>query len=114
MDTDGSHANALPRLALRIAIAIVVLVLFAVVSRAISAHRAVSRAEAFCAAAPPGTSARDVTIRALDQSVQVRTDVEPGALVVRFEAWGLSSAVGECRLTLQGDHVSGARVVRVD
>ena len=70
-------------------------------------------AEDFCAATPAGTPARDVTIRALDRQVQVRTDIEPGALVVRFEAWGLSRAAGECRMTLQGDYVASTRLVRL-
>jgi hypothetical protein len=101
-------------IALGTTIAVVALALVALVVRSVAAHRAYARAEAFCAATPPGTPAREVTIRALDQSVQVRTDIEPGALVVRFEAWGLSSAVGECRMTLAADRIVGNRVVRVD
>src|SRR5688572_5878892 len=108
---DNGHGNAGRRLALPIALAVVGLLLIAVVTRAISARRAYARAEAFCAAAA-GATARDVTIRALDQSVQVRTDIEPGALVVRFPAWGPVSAVGECRMTLEGDRVVASRVVR--
>ena len=102
------------RIALRMTIAALALALAFAITLWISAHRAYDRAEAFCAATPPGTTARDVTIRALDQSVQVRTDIEPGALVVRFEAWGPATAVGECRMTLEGDHVTAARIVRVD
>jgi hypothetical protein len=109
----GIGVKAKRHIALWTTVAVMALLLVALVVRSVSAHRAYARAEGFCAATPPGTSARDVTIRALDQSVQVRTDIEPGALVVRFEAWGLSSAVGECRLTLQGDNVSAARVERL-
>ena len=101
------------RIALQATIGAVVLLVAFAITMKVSAHKAYSRADAFCAAAPPGTPARDVTIRALDQSVQVRTDIEPGALVVRFEAWGPSDAVGECHLALQGDYVSAARVVHL-
>ena len=110
---DNGHGNAGRRLALPIALAVVGLLLIAVVTRAIAARRAYARAEAFCAAAA-GATARDVTIRALDQSVQVRTDIEPGALVVRFTAWGFAPAAGECRMTVEADRVVAARVVRVD
>jgi hypothetical protein len=101
------------RVALQATIGIIVLLVAFGITLKLSARKAYARADAFCAAAPPGTPARDVTIHALDQSVQVRTDLEPGALVVRFEAWGPSSAVGECHLALQGDYVNAARVERL-
>jgi hypothetical protein len=101
------------RIALWAALGVMAL-LAVVVTRWVSVHRAYARAEAFCAAAPPGTSTRDVTIRALDRSVQVRTDIEPGALVVRFPAWGFAAAAGECRMTVAADRVVAARIVRVD
>jgi hypothetical protein len=100
------------RVGLRVAIAVVALLLVVAVATWLSARRAYARAEAFCAGSPAGTPARDATIRALDQGVQVRTDIEPGSLVVRFEAWGPSRAVGECRMGLDGDHVATTRVVR--
>ncbi len=102
------------RVALWMTLGVLGLLVVVAIAMAISAHRAYARAEAFCAAAPPGTSARDLTIRALDQSVQVRTDIEPGALVVRFEAWGFAPAVGECRATVEADRVVATRVVRND
>jgi hypothetical protein len=101
------------RVALRVAIGTVAMLLVAAITLYVSARRAHARAEAFCAASPPGTPAREVTIHALDQHVQVRTDIEPGALVVRFEAWGYAKAAGECHLLLQGDYVSGSRVERL-
>ena len=110
----GIDANPSLRIALRLAIAVVALLVVGGISMAVSTHRAYGRAETFCAATPPGTTERDLTIHALDESVQVRTDIEPGALVVRFEAWGLSSAVGECRATVVDGVVTGARVVRVE
>ena len=96
------------------AIAVVALLAVVAATRWVSVHRAYARAEAFCAAAPPGTSTRDLTIRALDQSVQVRTDIEPGALVVRFPAWGFATVAGECRMSVAADRVASARVVRID
>jgi hypothetical protein len=113
LDPTDAGTRAWPRKVLWSAITIGGLLLVAVVGQWISAHRAYARAEAFCAATPGGTAARDVTIRALDQAVQVRTDVEPGALVVRFEAWGPSDAVGECRMTVMDGYVSATRVVRL-
>jgi hypothetical protein len=111
--TDDGMVTLL-RIALRMTIAVFALLVVVAVSMAISAHRAYGRAEDFCAAIPPGTSTRDLTIKALDQSVQVRTDIEPGALVVRFTAWGFAPASGECRATVVDDHVTATRVVRVD
>jgi hypothetical protein len=102
------------RIALWATVSVVALLLVAIVARSVSAHRAYARAEAFCAAAPPGTSTRDVTIRALDQSVQVRTDIAPGALVVRFPAWGFATVAGECRMTVASDRIVDTRVVRVE
>jgi hypothetical protein len=107
-------AIATLRVALWLALGVLALLVVAAVAMAISANRAWGRAEAFCAATPTGTTARDVTIRALDQSVQVRTDIEPGALVVRFTAWGFAPAAGECRMELDGDRIVATRVVRVD
>jgi len=101
------------RMALQATVVVAVLLVAFGITLKLSARKAYARADAFCAAAGPGTPARDVTIHALDQSVQVRTDIEPGALVVRFEAWGPSDAVGECHLALQGDYVSAARVERL-
>lgn len=114
MDKAEDGGIAWPRVALRMTIVVVALLLVAGIALGISAHRAYGRAEAFCAAMPPGTTTRDVTIRALDQSVQVRTDIEPGALVVRFEAWGPLPRFGECRMTVDADRVAATRVVRVD
>jgi hypothetical protein len=106
--------SALLRVALRMTLVVIALLVVLAVTMAISAHRADARAEAFCAATPVGSAARDVTIRALDQSVQVRTDIEPGALVVRFPAWGFAMWAGECRMTVAADRIVAARVVRVD
>lgn len=114
MDNDENRLNPGLRVALCVAVGILALLVVAAIVRTISAHRAYARAEAFCAATPPGTSERDLTIQALDQSVQVRTDIEPGALVVRFEAWGLSSAVGECRATVVDGFVTATRNMRVE
>jgi hypothetical protein len=99
------------RMALQAAIGVIVLLVAFGITLKLSARKAYARADAFCAAAPPGTPARDVTIHALDQSVQVRTDLEPGALVVRFEAWGPSDGVGDCHMTVVDNYVSAARVV---
>ena len=114
MGNDEGGRSAWRRAALPAIIGVVVLGIAIVTALKVAAHRAYSRAGAFCAAAPPGTSARDVTIRALDQSVQVRTDIEPGALVVRFPAWGSSTKAGECRMALDGDHVAAVRVERIE
>lgn len=114
MDKSDEGVGTWRRAVLPMTIGIVALGVVAGIVLAICAHRAYSRAEAFCAATPPGSTARDVTIRALDQSVQVRTDIEPGALVVRFSAWGPVDAIGECRMTLEGDRVVATRVVSVD
>jgi hypothetical protein len=114
VDSRGTLADMKPgfRTGLQAGIGLVLLLVGFVVVREVSARKAYARADAFCAANSRGTSARDVTIHALDQKVQVRTDLELGALVVRFEAWGPSSAAGECHLAVAQDHVTDARVVR--
>jgi hypothetical protein len=114
MDRDDGGTVTGPRLALRVGAALVVLLVAAGITLWVAKHRAHARAEDFCAATPPGTSTRAVTIRALDRDVQVRTDIEPGALVVRFVAWGPVDAAGECRMAIEADRVVATRVVRVD
>jgi hypothetical protein len=103
---------ALLRVALWMTLGVIALVVALFVTMTISARRAYSRAEVFCAATPPGMTAEALTIRALDHSTQVRTDIEPGALVVRFPAWGFAPAVGECRATVVEGRVTATRVVR--
>jgi hypothetical protein len=101
------------RVTLWLALGAVALLVAIAVAMAISRHRAYARADAFCAATP-GMTAEAFTVRALDHSTQVRTDIEPGALVVRFPAWGFAAAAGECRATVVEGRVTATRVVRSD